>query len=115
VATMGYMVIITGDLLEQYGSLPSHQGQKYEARMVNTHPGPLPETADTWGIHASERVLERGLANSAHTVHVVAGPVDLGEIVAVHSVPVVDGDTPEALFDRVQATEKAMLPGALND
>ena len=35
---------------------------------------------------------------------------DSGEIIAVHPVPVMPGDTPESLFEAVQVTEKAHLP-----
>lgn len=114
VALMGYMKMVRGELVEEYGFLP-HFSSIYEARMLNTHPGPLPETEDTFGIHTSERVLELGMHQSRHTVHVVASGIDRGPIVAEHPVDVYSDDTPQDLFDRVQRIEKALLPFAIQD
>lgn len=113
VALMGYMKIIRGDLVDEYGWLP-HFSTIYQARMSNTHPGPLPETEDTYGIHTSERVLELGLLGSKHTVHVVASGIDRGPKIIEHPVEVLHDDSPQDLFDRVQIVEKAALPYALD-
>src|SRR5487761_1173029 len=43
VALMGYMKMVRGELIEEYGWKPSF-GSIYQARITNTHPGPLPET-----------------------------------------------------------------------
>jgi phosphoribosylglycinamide formyltransferase 1 len=100
VVLLGYMKKVTGRLLD----LP----------MVNTHPGPLPETAGLYGLHVQEHVLESNLGYSAQTLHWVTGDYDRGEVIAVHHVPVALGDTAETLFDAVQATEKAHLPTDLD-
>lgn len=113
VALMGYMKMIRGDLLDVYG-WHDHQGSIYDAMMSNTHPGPLPETEDTYGIHASEKVIELGLTASKHTVHVVTDGIDKGPVIAEHPVAVEPGDTPQDIFDRVQIVEKAALPYALD-
>lgn len=113
VALMGYMKIVRGDLIEEYGWRPSFNSL-YEARMSNTHPGPLPETEDTYGIFASARVLELGLTTSKHTVHTVAPGVDRGPVIAEHLVAVHAGDTAQDLFNRVQQVEKDALPRALD-
>jgi phosphoribosylglycinamide formyltransferase-1 len=112
VALMGYMRIVRGNLLDAYG-WRQHYTSPYQARMSNTHPGPLPETADTYGVHASERVLELGMEYSAHTFHLVGVAVDEGPILAEHPVQVLDDDSPESLFARVQAAEKVALPYAM--
>lgn len=114
VALMGYMKMIRGDLLDCYGYVPGRHHAIYEASMSNTHPGPLPETEDTYGIHTARRVLELGLPASRHTVHVVAAGIDLGPSIAEHPVDVLPGDTPQDLFNRVQIVEKATLPYALD-
>lgn len=113
VACMGYMKMIRGDLVEEYGWLP-HFSSIYQARMSNTHPGPLPETEDTYGIHTSERVLELGLLSSKHTVHLVASGIDRGPKIAEHPVEVLPDDSPQDVFDRVQIIEKAALPYVLD-
>lgn len=113
VALMGYMRIVRGPLLDEYGY---HPGQnKYDARMTNTHPGPLPETRDTYGDGASAKVLSLGMEVSRHTVHLVAAGVDTGPILAEHPVEVKEGDDPQRLFERVQVVEKAALPYAINE
>jgi phosphoribosylglycinamide formyltransferase-1 len=113
VALMGYMRIIRGALIDEYGWKPGMESV-FEARMINTHPGPLPETEDTYGLHASQRVLELGMPASRHTVHVVAAGVDKGPVLAEHPVEVKGDDTPGTLFDRVQTVEKAALPYAID-
>jgi len=108
VCLMGYMKKIRGSLLTAYGWQPWMLPA--ESRMINTHPGPLPETEGLFGIHIQQRVLETGLGYSAHTVHVVSEEYDKGPIIKATCVPVVPGDTPQSLFDRVQAVEKTELP-----
>ena len=114
VALMGYMKVVRGKLVEQFG-WRSSMASIYEARMSNTHPGPLPETSDTFGIHTSEKVLELGLSASKHTVHLVAEGIDTGPIIAEHIVEVLPGDTAETLFARAQSVEKESLPIAINN
>lgn len=113
VALMGYMKMVRGELIKKYGWLPTHSSV-YQARMTNTHPGPLPETEDTYGIHTSERVLELGLSASRHTVHLVADGIDRGPKIAEHPVEVLPEDTPQDLFNRVQVVEKVALPYVLD-
>lgn len=114
VALMGYMKMVGGDLITEYGYRPDSHHSIYQAMMSNTHPGPLPETEDTYGIHTSARVLELGLSASRHTVHVVGAGVDRGPIIAQHPVEILSGDTPQDLFARVQVVEKATLPYVLD-
>lgn len=110
VALMGYMKRVRGELLERYGYLPEYGDDIYRARMINTHPGKLPETEDTWGIHTQAEVLRQGLSQTAHTVHLVAAGYDKGPVIAEHPVPVLPSDTSETLFARVQQAEKDNLP-----
>jgi len=108
VCLMGYMKKVRGDLLTEYGW---QEGSDYEtARMLNTYPGPLPQTEGLFGIYVQEEVIRSGLGYSAHTVHVVAEGYDRGSVIAEHRVPVLPDDTPESLFDSVQLTEKTHLP-----
>lgn len=109
VALMGYMKKVRGALLEEYGWLP-HMSSPSQARMLNTHPGPLPQTEGLYGLQIQEAVISSGLGYSAHTVHVVSEKYDQGKIIGEAQVPVVPGDTPETLFQRVQNVEKAKLP-----
>lgn len=117
---MGCLRIIADQVIAEYGWHPAyaHKDPKtrgmYCARLTNTHPGILPATADTFGIHTQKRVLDLGLAETAHTYHVLASGVDEGPIIAEHRVPVYKTDSPEILFGRVRRIEKAHLPLDLN-
>jgi phosphoribosylglycinamide formyltransferase 1 len=121
---MGCLRIIAQQVIEEYGwrpeyaqADPEHKGM-YHARMTNTHPGILPATTDTFGIHTQEKVLQLNLDETAQTFHVVAIGVDEGPTIAENRVPVFPtaqfsggaADTPEKLFARVQRIEKAHLP-----
>lgn len=109
VALMGYMKQVRGALVEEYG-WRSDYTSIYQARMTNTHPGPLPETEDTYGLNTSQKVLDLGMNESRHTVHLVSDGIDAGPVIAEHPVEVLEGDTAQNLFDRVQIVEKVALP-----
>jgi folate-dependent phosphoribosylglycinamide formyltransferase PurN len=109
VATMGYMKKIRGDLYIGYGSLPNHSSI-YESHILNTHPGPLPETKGLYGIGVQEYVLETNLPYSAHTTHAVSKEYDTGLVYASRKIWVNHGETAQQLFDRVQEVEKRELP-----
>ncbi len=120
VLTLGYMKVINGMLMKEFGwkaeyaeADPDSQGI-YLGRMINTHPGILPQTKDTHGIGASQRVLDLGLPQTAHTLHMVAADVDGGPTIAENRVDVVSGMTAAELFDAVQAAEKANLCGDID-
>ncbi len=108
IALMGYMKHIGPQLVERFGWLPTYDSI-YQANMLNTHPGLLPETKGRWGEHVQEYVLSHALATSGQTLHLVAHDYDDGPSVAEHIVPVEPGDTAETLFRRVQAVEKATI------
>lgn len=109
VALMGYMKRIGPNLVHEFGWREEYERAE-QAMMVNTHPGLLPETKGLYGIHVQEHVLTHTLPYSGQTFHVVAEKYDEGPVVAEHKVKVEPGDTPESLFDRVQAAEKHFLP-----
>jgi len=109
VLLLGYMKRVGPSIIKAFGWQPEYSSP-YQAQMLNTHPGLLPETIGHYGIHVQEYVLEKGLAYAGQTLHVVSEKYDEGPTVAEHKVPVEPGDTPESLFARVQATEKQYLP-----
>jgi folate-dependent phosphoribosylglycinamide formyltransferase PurN len=55
-------------------------------------------------------VLEAGVRETAATVHYVDEGVDTGAVIVSEPVPVLAGDTPETLRERVQAVEHRLLP-----
>ncbi len=114
VALMGYMKKIGPAIIEAFGWLPTYTSA-FQARMVNTHPGLLPDTKGFFGLHIQEYVLEHHLPYGGQTLHVVSEEYDDGPIIAEHKVPVEPDDTPESLFARVQAVEKKYLPHDIED
>lgn len=86
--------------------------ERYEGRMINIHPALLPAFggAGMYGIRVHRAVLESGARVSGVTVHRVGAEYDTGAILAQWPVPVLPGDTPEALAARVLATEHRLLP-----
>jgi phosphoribosylglycinamide formyltransferase-1 len=80
---------------------------RFPGRIVNTHSAPLP---DFPGAHPIEDVLAAGVSETAATVHYVDEGVDTGAVIAAEPVPVLPGDTPETLRERVQSVEHRLLP-----
>jgi folate-dependent phosphoribosylglycinamide formyltransferase PurN len=109
VALMGFMQIVTGDLLREYGYLPEYESI-YQARMSNTHRGPLPLTADAYGPEIEKRVLASGRKTSEHTVHLVSAGVDRGPVIARHRFKIEPGWAKTDLYKKGQAVEKHFLP-----
>ncbi|WPB55697.1 phosphoribosylglycinamide formyltransferase [Xylophilus sp. GOD-11R] len=82
----------------------------YQGRMVNIHPSLLPSFT---GLHTHRRALEAGCTVAGATVHRVTADLDLGPILGQAVVPVLPGDTPEALAARVLAQEHRLYPRVL--
>jgi phosphoribosylglycinamide formyltransferase-1 len=84
--------------------------RKWEGRLINIHPSLLP---DFKGTHVHERVIAAGVKLSGCTVHYVTPELDSGPIIAQSKVPVLPGDTPDALAERVLEAEHKLYPEAL--
>jgi len=82
----------------------------FEGRMLNVHPSLLPAFP---GLHTHQRAIEAGCKLAGATVHFVTPELDHGPIVAQAAVPVLPGDTPEALSARVLAQEHRVYPQAV--
>jgi len=83
---------------------------QWSGRMLNIHPALLPSFR---GLHTHEQALAAGVKIHGATVHYVVPEVDAGPIIAQAAVPVLDGDTPDALGARVLAAEHRLYPLAL--
>ena len=84
--------------------------RRFEGRMVNVHPSLLPAFT---GLHTHRRALQAGCKLAGATVHFVTAELDFGPIIAQAVVPVLPGDTPEALAGRVLEREHVMYPRAV--
>ena len=96
VVLAGYMHILTPTFLARFPDA-----------VVNVHPSLLPEFP---GAHAVEEQLAAGVAESGATVHLVDEGVDSGPVLAQERVPVLAGDTPDTLHERIKAVEHRLLP-----
>ena len=79
----------------------------FDGRVLNTHPSLLPAFR---GAHAVEDALAAGVKVTGCTVHVATLEVDSGPILAQEAVPVVEGDTPETLHERIKEVEHRLYP-----
>ena len=84
----------------------------YPNAIVNTHPSLLPKFK---GWHAVDDALAAGEKVTGCTVHYATLEVDEGPIVAQEAVPVLPGDTTEALHERIKAAEHRLYPQAIRE
>jgi phosphoribosylglycinamide formyltransferase-1 len=87
----------------------------FQDRIINIHPALLPKFGGEgmYGIHVHTAVLEAGETESGATVHIVNEEYDKGRILMQRRVPVLSGDSPESLAERVLACEHTLYPDAL--
>ena len=101
VALAGYMRLLTPWLV-----------RRWRDRMLNIHPSLLPKYP---GLDTHARALAAGDLEAGCTVHLVTEGVDEGPILAQAAVPVLAGDTPASLAQRVLTAEHRLYPQALAD
>jgi len=101
VALAGYMRLLTPFLVGRWAG-----------RMLNIHPSLLPKYP---GLDTHARALAAGDAEAGCTVHLVTEGVDDGPILGQAAVPVLPGDTPAALAQRVLTAEHELYPWVLAD
>jgi len=82
----------------------------WKNRLLNIHPSLLPKFP---GTHTHARALEAGESEHGCTVHLVVEEVDSGEILGQARMPIIAGDTPETLAERVLALEHKLYPECL--
>lgn len=84
--------------------------ESWRDRLVNIHPSLLPSFR---GLHTHERALQAGVRLHGCTVHMVRPELDDGPIIVQGAVPVLPGDTPDSLAERVLTVEHRIYPLAL--
>lgn len=99
VVLAGFMRILTPDFVA-----------RYEGRLLNIHPSLLPAFP---GLHTHRRAIEAGCKVAGVTVHQVTAELDHGPILDQAVVPVLPGDTAEALAARVLTQEHRLYPRAI--
>jgi phosphoribosylglycinamide formyltransferase-1 len=101
----GFLSILTGELIEAYAG-----------RMINVHPSLLPKFGGQgmYGERVHRAVLAAGEKESGCTVHVVDAGTDTGPVLIPRKVPVLTGDTPDTLAERIHREEHiAIVDGAI--
>ena len=110
----GWMLILGQPVLE-----------RFEDRVINIHPALLPDgPADhvesscgpvpvLRGAHAVRDALHHRLPLTGATVHVVTPVVDTGSVLLREEVPILEGDDPDRLHERIKRVEHRLLPCAV--
>ncbi len=91
-------------ILAGYMKLLGHQTLiRYNNRVLNIHPALLPKFGGKgmYGMNVHEAVIAAQESVTGVTIHIVDEVYDHGPIVAQCEVPVLEGDTPESLAERV--------------
>jgi phosphoribosylglycinamide formyltransferase-1 len=84
--------------------------QHYAGRIINIHPSLLPAFT---GLHTHQRAIDMGCKVAGVTVHQVTAELDHGQILDQAVVPVLPGDTADALAARVLTQEHLIYPKAV--
>ncbi|MCC6597573.1 MAG: phosphoribosylglycinamide formyltransferase [Alphaproteobacteria bacterium] len=104
VCLAGFMRILSAEFIEHWAG-----------RIINTHPALLPKFGGPgmYGTYVHEAVLAANERESGASIHYVIPEVDQGPVILQQSVPVLPGDTPETLAERVIAQEHILYPEAI--
>jgi phosphoribosylglycinamide formyltransferase-1 len=101
VAMAGFGTVLSGPLFEAF-----------PARVLNTHPALLPAFP---GWHAVDEALAAGAEVTGCTVHLATVETDAGPVLAQEEVPVLPGDTVDALHERIKQCERQLYPRVIKD
>lgn len=99
VVLAGFMRILTPGFVDHFAG-----------RLVNIHPSLLPAFT---GLHTHQRAIDAGCRFAGCTVHEVTAELDVGPILDQAVVPVLPGDTADALAARVLTQEHLIYPRAV--
>ena len=96
--------------------LPAKVISEFRHRIVNVHPGPLPQFGGRgmYGRRVHEAVLAAGAKRTGVTVHLVDEEYDHGDVIAHWPVDVRPGDTADSLGQRVLEVEHVLYPRVLD-
>lgn len=96
----GFLSILRGPLLEIF-----------RGRIINLHPSLLPKFGGDgmYGMKVHEAVLAAGETESGCSVHFVDDGTDTGPLILQKKVPVLEGDSPESLAERIHREEHAAI------
>ena len=101
----GWLTVLAGEIVKYYHN-----------KILNLHPALLPKFGGVgmWGHHVHEAVLAAGEKESCCTIHLVDDGCDTGKILVQKKVPVMPGDTPDSLYERIAPKEhEAIVEGTI--
>lgn len=98
VVLAGYMRLLPPDFIEEMPPI------------INVHPSLLPAFP---GLDAPGQALAYGAKVSGCTVHLVDGGMDTGPVISQQALPVLPGDTPASLHNRIKLLEHKALVQAV--
>jgi formyltetrahydrofolate-dependent phosphoribosylglycinamide formyltransferase len=99
VALAGFMRVLTPFFVRAWAG-----------KLVNIHPSLLPKYP---GVDTHARAIAAGDSEAGCTVHLVTEEVDAGPILGQARVPILPGDTPDALAARILVEEHVLYPNCL--
>ncbi|TVQ36427.1 MAG: phosphoribosylglycinamide formyltransferase [Wenzhouxiangella sp.] len=95
----GFMRVLSPGFVEQFSG-----------RMINIHPSLLPKYR---GLETHARALAAGDSEHGASVHFVTPELDGGPVISQVRLPVLAGDDPERLADRLLPLEHRLLPATM--
>lgn len=104
VILIGYMRFLSEDFVNFWGT-----------RTMNIHPSLLPAFEGKMDMDIHTQVLKRGCKLTGATLMFIDQGADTGPIISQRVVPVLQGDTPETLKERVQEAEGQLLVQGIHD
>ncbi|MDR2071742.1 MAG: phosphoribosylglycinamide formyltransferase [Treponema sp.] len=96
----GFLSILEGNIIDAF-----------QGRIINLHPSLLPKFGGPgmYGERVHQAVLDAGEKESGCTVHLADAGTDTGPVILQRKVPVIPGDTPASLAERIHKEEHSAL------
>lgn len=106
-------IVLAGFLLK----ISSPLLQAYPGRIINIHPALLPKFGGKgmYGHHVHQAVVDAGETSSGITIHYVNENYDEGNIIFQATCPVLPGDTPDMVAEKVHALEYDHFPRIIEE
>lgn len=102
------LIVLAGFLWK----IPDQLVHAYQKKIINIHPALLPKYGGKgmYGNNVHEAVLSAKDRESGITIHFVDEHYDNGDIILQVKCPVLEGDTPDMLANRIHVLEHANYP-----